>query len=513
MSVADKTPCVNGAEKSRPAERSTSTIVCDEQASEPIHLDRNWFSVLGAVGIHWSSSASRLAICSCLQLTPGAGGSPFYFWAFCVAAFFQFMVALSLAELASSFPHTSGQAYWVTQLTSSRASRFLTYWVGFCTFWGWLFALAGSGTFGGQFILAMGALNIPSYTPELWQVYLVILAMALVALLVNTVGIRILPKTTFPNVMFLNAATLFIFVALLAKTSPKASASTVFVDVVNHTGYSSDGLVFLLSLLPGAMAVSLFDAATHASDEMPRPAQQVPKVMIGTTVLNIVSTFVMVIGVLFCLSRPENLLQPLAGMVFLQLCWDAWPNLGFVTTVAAIYSVLNVFAIITLTGGFHRRSWLVKVDPRVQAPVNAVFVTVVLLPIVSLLVLGPSTVLNAMFGAGSFFFLNSYGIPIALLLIRGRKSLPESRSFHLGRFGLFVNLLSLGYLAVLCVIINFPTFIPVVPSTMNWTCACIGVCSLITVGNWVLARRSYQPPKPLYGDLAVRREDSVTRNV
>ncbi|KAH7137801.1 amino acid/polyamine transporter I [Dactylonectria macrodidyma] len=526
MSMTDENLQHDEKEKPQPLAESTSSIAGAGQISEPIALDHDRFSVLGAVGIYWSSTAAPLSICSSLQLVMGVGGSPFYFWAFCVAAFFQFTVALSLAELASAYPHTSGQAYWVTKLAPPNCSRLLTYWVGICTFWGWLFGLAGTSAFGGEFVLAIGTLTVNSFTRELWQVYLVVIAMAVLSFIVNTVGIRILPKITFPNVVFMNAATLFIFVTLLAKASPKASASTVFVNIINYTGWSSDGVVFLLSLLPGSIAVSLFDAATHASDEMPRPAEQVPKVMIGTTILNIVSTFIMLIGVLFCLSQPENLLEPMAGLAFIQLCWDAWPNQGFVTTIAVIYSLLNMFAVITMvytcsrliwsfaqTGGFHRRSWLLSVNQQLRAPVNAVIVTVILMLIANLLVLGPSTFLNAMFGAGGFFFANSYCVPIVLLLLRGRKSLPENRSFHLGRFGTAINLMAISYCVVLAIIINFPTLVPVQPSTMNWTSACIGIVIFVTLGNWILVRKSYQPPEPLYEEPNHNGLDASTRSV
>lgn len=428
-------------------------------------------------------------------------------------------------RLADNWGIKPGQAFWVAQLAPPRFSRFLSYWVGFCTFWGWMFGLAATAVFGGRFVLAMAAVNIETYEIQLWQIYLVILAMGVFALVVNTVGIQLLAKSTFPNVVFLNAATLFIFVTLLVKAAPKASAATVFVDVVNHTGYTSDGLVFLLSMLPGSIAVSLFDAPTHASDEMPRPAEQVPKVMIGTTILNIVSAFIMVIGVLFCLNKPENLLEPIAELAFIQLCWDAWPNRGFVTTVTVIYSVFNIFAVGAMvytcsrliwsfaqTGGFHRRSWLAKVNQRLQVPVNAVLVTIGLMCALSLLVLGPSTVLNAMFGAGGFFFINSYSIPIILLLLRGRDTLPKNRSFHLGRFGFVINIVAVAFTILLVIITNFPSYVPVEPLTMNWTCACVGLCSFLTIGNWAFARHSYRLPQPMFDQSGVYSMDSVMRN-
>ncbi|KAH7177102.1 putative amino acid transporter [Dactylonectria macrodidyma] len=512
MEIQEKTLEDQTVQRLQSAEGSNSSLSGRVgHVSEPICLDRNRFSVLGAVGIQWSATAAPLSICASLQLVIGGGGSPFYFWAFVVAASFQLMTALSLAELASAFPHTTGQAYWASRLAPDGCSKFLTYWVGICGCWGWLFGLAGSAVFTAEFLLALRTLTVSSFQRELWQVYLTVLAIGMVSLVVNTVGIKPFSKSTFPSIIFLNAATIFIFVSLLVETSPKASASTVFIDVRNYTGWPSNGIVFLLNFLPGNIAISLFDAPAHAADEMPRPAEQVPKVMIGTTILNIVSTLIMLIGVLFCLKNPENLLEPMAGLAILQLCWDAFPRMGFVVTVAAIYCCANIFATISMaytcsrliwsfsqTGGLHGRRWLLKVNTELQVPVNAVVLTVVLMCLANLLVLGPSTVLNSMFGAAGFFFSNSYCIPIFLLLIKGRNALPQDRSFNLGRFGIAINVAALCYSSVTTVIINFPTFIPVTPLTMNWTSAYIVACAAVTLGNWYRVRHSYQPPLPLY---------------
>lgn len=71
---------------------------------------RSRFSVLSAIGIQFSITATPLAVGSYLTFTLGAGGSPFFFYAFLVAAIGQMLVCTSMAEIASVFPHASGQS-------------------------------------------------------------------------------------------------------------------------------------------------------------------------------------------------------------------------------------------------------------------------------------------------------------------------------------------------------------------------------------------------------------------
>lgn len=64
---------------------------------------------LTTIGIQFSVTAVRLGIFGYTTLIAGVGGSPFYFWGFLVAAVSQLLVAVSLAELSSAYPHTSGK--------------------------------------------------------------------------------------------------------------------------------------------------------------------------------------------------------------------------------------------------------------------------------------------------------------------------------------------------------------------------------------------------------------------
>lgn len=72
---------------------------------------RSRFNILAAVGIQFSISATPLAVGVYITLILGAGGSPYFFYAFVVAALGQMLVCTCMAEIASVFPHASGKPH------------------------------------------------------------------------------------------------------------------------------------------------------------------------------------------------------------------------------------------------------------------------------------------------------------------------------------------------------------------------------------------------------------------
>lgn len=66
------------------------------------------FNIWAAIGIQFSISATPLAVGVYITLVLGAGGSPYFFYAFLVAALGQMLICICMAEIASVFPHASG---------------------------------------------------------------------------------------------------------------------------------------------------------------------------------------------------------------------------------------------------------------------------------------------------------------------------------------------------------------------------------------------------------------------
>lgn len=110
------------------------------------------------------------------------------------------------------------------------------------------------------------------FTPTAWQTYLLFLALLIIhgtlnvrihllvpwhsrgrrsptALRAQSVGTKILASMTKTFVFFNLGTVIAVIISLLVCTDNKNSASYVFTHNVNGSGWSSDGLAFLLGLL------------------------------------------------------------------------------------------------------------------------------------------------------------------------------------------------------------------------------------------------------------------------
>lgn len=93
-------------------------------------------------------------------------------------------------------------------------------------------------------------------------------------------------------------------------------------------------------------------------------------------------------------------------------------------------------------GGLPASRWLAKVHPTLELPLNALYLTTVLVVIFGCIFLGSSSAFNAIISASVVALGVSYGIPLAINCLQGRRMLPP-RAFVLpGPLGWIANLVS-----------------------------------------------------------------------
>ena len=405
-----------------------------------------------------------------------------------------------------------GQVFWTAALAPPKYSRFLSYWNGSSTTLGWIFANAGTFVFTATIWTSVMAISSPGWEVQTYQVFLMTVGCATIGVILNIWLFNWYPYVTRFMVIFINLGTVYIMVALLARTHPKASARTVFLDVLNATGWSSKGMVFLLCFLPGCISVSCFDTAAHMAEEMDNPARQVPLVMVGGSLLCACTAIPMILVYTFCTYNPEALLTPIGGQPLFQVFHDGFRSEALFVIALVIYCVIYLAACpATITtgsrlvwsfakhGGLPFPKWFGYVEPVRQIPTNAVYFTAVASIIVTLLLFGPTTILNGVFGAGGVCFFFSYGLPIWLNVATWGRQLPKDRYFNLGRLSMPMSILAICWQVITVVFLCFPTYQPVTLTNMNWASPSAVVGLLIFLLNWFMySKHHYHSPKPLY---------------
>ena len=134
--------------------------------------------------------------------------------------------------------------------------------------------------------------------------------------------------------------------------------------------------------------------------------------------------------------------------------------------------------------------------PGWNIPLRAVCVSVVVSSLLACINLGSSTALNAINSLGGVSILSSYFITISCLVwrrLRGRPLPP--RRWSLGRFGLYINIASLLFLAPVWFFAFWPLATPATAATMNWSSTMFGGTILFALVYYAFrARFQYVGP-------------------
>lgn len=471
------------------------------------HLQES-FSLWSLAGVMASSQATPIVIGTFLSLIVGVGGPPAYVWGFICAATFSFMIMFSLAEICSVYPCPAGQIYWSAVLSKNGQSRLTSYLCGWITAFGWFLYVAGTYMIIAEFICALVTVYHPSVVFTTWQVYLINVGVSLLLLLWNGPFFKLYTKATTGMLYFFNLGALFIFLALLIKSSPKQPARAVFIDMINETGWTSNGVVFFIATGPLTSGVSAFDTATHLADEVPNPARTIPIVMIISTCLSFVGGLAMVLAYMFSVKDLDALSDPVGGIPLIQLFVDAFDNdgLAIVSTAIIIIGMVCAAASTMCTAsrtwwafarlnGTPGAAWLGKIDERFNLPMNALYLLTLMSFAFTAIIMGSTTALNAILGGGGACVLLSYSFPIIQLLRVGRGALPSKRYLNLGVAGLPLNIAAALWIPFMTAFECFPLYLPATADTMNYTSVIVMGMVIFATANWFLnSRKTYVIP-------------------
>jgi choline transport protein len=238
----------------------------------------------------------------------------------------------------------------------------------------------------------------------------------------------------------------------------------------------------------------------HISEELPSPSRYVPRAMIGTMVIGILTCIPFTLAVLFSSQDLEEVsLSPLPIMtVYVQALGNADAALFFTFWILFIYFGATIGLVVTsgrLLWAFARDNGLpysrifAKTHETRHVPANATMLTAVFSGCYGLIYIGSVTAFNS-FVATAILSLNiTYVIPQTISLLRGRKKVLPRRHFDLGPIlGPFCNIFATLWVSLYAVLFCFPIFLPVTAATMNYVSVVMAGTAVFIVVIWFLPK-------------------------
>ncbi|ETS87878.1 hypothetical protein PFICI_01706 [Pestalotiopsis fici W106-1] len=434
-------------------------------------------------------------LCLCLMATWEAlstvvsaalvsGGAPCLFYNYLLSFICTVAVTCSLAEIASMYPTAGGQYYWVAALSPPSGRCFASYFTGWISLGAQIVFSASAAFAAGLQTQSLIILNDESYIPTRWQGMLFYWAVLACSLSFNIWGPRLLPHINIVAGV-IHAAGFFAIVVVLLVMAQKNSATFVFTEFSNNSGWTSDGVSWLVGLISSVYPLLGYDAACHLSEEIPHAARNVPIAMVGSVVVNGLIGVAYCIVLLFSIGSLEDILATPTGFPFMQIYLDATKSRAGATVMSLLLIIIAATANVACVTSASRTAWafardkalpfdkvFCKVSKKHQVPSNCIILVTVIQVLLGFIYLGSTAAFNAILSMAIIGLYLSYTLPIIYMLLYGRQKHVAGHwgPFRLGRpLGITFNIVSVMWMTLVMVFSTFPGTMPVTPENMNYS--------------------------------------------
>ncbi|MDQ3264934.1 MAG: amino acid permease [Myxococcota bacterium] len=368
-----------------------------------------------------------------------------------LVAVMTLLVAASLAQLASAFP-TAGALYHWSAMLGGPGWGFLTAWLNTLG----QFAITAGIDYGlAEFVVAM--LGGPSDRSYVLPVYAGIL---ITHGLLNHVGVTAVSLLNRLSAWYhiVGVALLLGALMLWAPRQDLGFLTTRFTSEAYPYSYA-----FLIALLQAQWTFTGYDASAHVTEETRDPGRNAPWGIFLSVLVSAIVGYVMLLGVTLAIqdlpataaaSNPfiHILRTALGEGLGNALVWIVMGAMWF-CGLASITSNSRMLYAFARDRGLPLSGYLSRVSPRFRSPHVAVWAST----LCALLVALWAQAYSAMVALSTLALYASYGVPIAIGLWARRRGVWATRGpWDLGRWSLPINVLALGWVAVVTVLFVLP---------------------------------------------------------
>lgn len=469
-------------------------------------------SMLSVLGLSFAIMAVPYGLSTTFYITLVNGQSVTILYGWILLSLLSIAIAASLAEICSVYPTAGGVYYWAALLSTPKYAPIASWVTGWLTLVGnWTVTL--SINFGGaQLILSAISIFNEDYVPNTWQTVLMFWATMVLCFAVNVFLSKYLDFINKLCIYWTGASIIILLITLLVMAkNGRRSGEFVFANYDSSSSGWPAGWSFFVGLLQPAYVLTGYGMVAAMCEEVQTPEREVPKAIVLSVVAAGITGLVYLIPILFTLPDIQTLLsvasgQPI-GLLFKTVTGSAAGGFGLLFLILGIWFFAGVGALTAAsrcTYAFSRdgaipgsKLWS-KVDKRFNIPLWGLVLSTVIDCLLGLIYFGSSAAFNSFTGVATICLSASYGLPILVSVVRGRKSLKHA-TFSLGKFGFAINITTILWIILAIFIFCMPVSVNgLTPTNMNYASVVFAAfASISVIWYFVWGRRNFSGPAVL----------------
>jgi amino acid transporter len=434
------------------------------------------------------------------------GGPAEMIWGWALVSVMVTLVALGMAEVASSYPTAGGLYYWSAKLAKNNAPAW-SWFTGWFNLIGQVAVTAGID-FGLAFFInaflhiAWGVPTDPPYTIAIYGVVLFLHG------LLNTFGIKLVARLNDLSVWWHVVGVTVIFIALFILSPHHTDLGTVFTSFVNLTSVDPAVpplpllYVALIGLLNAQYTLTGYDASAHMSEETHDAATSAPRGIVFSVVVSGIMGFILLVAMNYGINPDGGYDRALAELVPPAQIWiEAVGQTGgllilllvigaqFFCGMSSVTANSRMIYAFARDGAIPGSSFWHRINPRTRTPTNSIWFAAV-----GAFILG----IPYLFNAVAFFAITSIAViglyiayitPVFLRLRAGDSFVPGPWS--LGRWSRPIGTIATIWVVFIAILFLLPQFVPVRTDTFNYAPVALGVVILFAGGWWLLSAKNW----------------------
>ncbi|GIJ86412.1 hypothetical protein Asppvi_005300 [Aspergillus pseudoviridinutans] len=484
------------------------------------------FGILSTLGFSCTILATWEGLFNTLLLPLSNGGPGGAVYAFIFAWTGTACCFVVISELASMAPTSGGQYHWCAMLAPPNHMKFLSYMTGWVTVIGWQAAFASSSFLAGTQIQGAVRLGHELYQAQPWHGTLIMWAAVLLALGINLVGGKLLPRLE-TVILVVHLLGFFAILIPLTYMADHKSSHDVFLNFVNSGGFPTQGLSWFVGMTGCVFAFAGGDAAVHMAEEVRNASVAIPRAILLSVLINGALGFGMLIAVFFCLGDLDAALASPTGYPYMEIFRQATNSTSGALGMTSILLIIGVCSVIGMLAATSRQFWSFardravpgwriwsKVSPGNCLPTYSILLTMTVCCLLGLINIGSSVALNAVVSMAVSGLYLSYLMVGSLLLYRrctgaisqydhgedGAVNVPGAKlawgPFHVpGIWGTAVNTYAVIYMVIVVFFSFWPSQMSVDKTTMNFSVVgTVGTILLALLYYVLRARKVYTGP-------------------